>query len=178
MATQRALTWLEHELYFALRQEAKILRAQNAPNAEWTDRICRVFKQIAQKNGYVQWHKGNPRELLWDITWTSGSTSTNERKEKWNPVLSCEIEWNDGGVALQNFRKLPLSAAPYKILIFNREWIGSKGSKKERGIEKLNEMLDVIPQKGKNYLFFIVKSNNDKRPNMKVPIISYHAYIS
>ena len=98
-----------------LRAEALYKAGVTSSNTPWTSEFKKSF-QILAGNNYTPFGCGDHRELLWDIALVSGSGET-----PWSLKLACEMEWNSGTAALEDFRKLTLSNAEYRVIIFDSE---------------------------------------------------------
>jgi hypothetical protein len=85
-------------------------------NAVWTSRFFDELHALATADGFICRTSKHGGEVLWDVTWCLQSGSRPEAQEL---MLSCECEWNLSieGI-LSDFRKLTMSAAVYRIMIF------------------------------------------------------------
>jgi hypothetical protein len=177
MAKKRDLEKEEIELVEHIRKECyKLYRKNTRGNDDWTKGVKKVFKSVSEIFGFTNRITSDPREFLWDVTWTY------EIGKAWGLKLCAEIEWNGADHALYDFRKLTFSTSELKIMIFDMEWIMDDVNNTYINLyrKKLDDMLAVIPTfESQKYLFIGVRSILDREKDYtEKEVIEYFACTS
>lgn len=165
MESRRPFDDIEVQLVNAIEDAANVC-ANNTElkmsNGFWTTDMKRAFAHLAKRSGYNQRCSETNREFLWDITWMT------VQEQIWRVFMSCEMEWsNNFEEILYDFRKLSMSVAPFRVMVFDR-------SNKNVFDEVVQRLIEAIPDgdSGK-YLFVGVKSMKDPSDSRMVMSVGW-----
>ncbi len=155
----------------------------NSPQ-EWTEKIRTSLGTLGQSLGFSArpepggCQNADCGEWLWDIIWakfdeTSQDEESNGNQECWNEedemqelVLAGESEWGIYGEVLKDFRKLLVSRATIRLMVYDIPTTPKKDRENKPPVyERLRGHIHAFKHNKPGDTYLLVASNEDKKGN-------------